>query len=323
VSDVTFADYTDQEVVRSCEHWCVLSAKRSADGVRELLTVFSAALSCNPEFRRALKTDLGMLLMLQHQGMLRVYGLMESDGVVVLRTEFSDSLSLREQMLSGRWFSADEVIDIGWQLCSALQRAHNPGLSHGHITADTVLVSDSLQATLVEFGYARWLRAAERHGTAAGDSGTGMLSMGGLISREQVEGDLRDLARLLRELLQGTNAALEADAGVFVGLERLLGRFLDESGGQLPATAREFQGRLGELLIGPGPGVMPVVDERPRAFSSGRSIVRGLFESAPSMSASGAAVERPAGSASRLQNLPFWVVVCVLVILAVVAAVLW
>ncbi|MEY3459124.1 MAG: Serine/threonine-protein kinase PrkC [Planctomycetota bacterium] len=323
MSDVTLADYTDQEAVRSCEHWCVLSARRTADGVGEFLTVFSAALSCNPEFRRALKTDLGMLLRLQHPGLLRVYGLMESDGVVVLRTECNDALSLREQMLSERLFSADEVIDIGWQLCSALQRAHNSGLSHGQISADTVLVSDSLQATLLEFGYARWLRAAERRGVAVGEGGGGVLPLAGLISREQVEGDLRDLARLLRELLQRTDASLESDVGVFVGLERLLGRFLDESGGQLPATAREFQGRLGELLIGPGSGVMPVVDERPPAFSSGRSIVKGLFDSGSAVLSGDAAVGRPAGSASRLQKLPFWVVVCVLVILFVVAAVLW
>ena len=324
---MTLSDYTDQRRLLSRAQWQVWEGRRISDGLSERLTVFSAELSCNPEFRRALKTDLGLLQMLQHQGVLRVLGTAESDGTLILRTSGGDWMSLQEHLQQGRRFSADEVIDIGWQVCSALQRAHNLGLVHGGITGETVLISDGLQVTLVEFGFARWLRAAAQHGTGAIQPGM----LGGSISREQVESDLSDLARLLVELLRsgvaGGQVALMSDragdAGVITGLERLLGRSLDSSSGQLPTTAREFQGRLGELLITPDSAGMPVVDERPPAASAGGSIVKNLFDSLPSSVPSGPSEGDSAASADRLQKLPFLFALLVLVVLAVVAVLLW
>lgn len=322
MTDLRLADYTDQRSLLSRPQWQVLEGRRRSDGVSERLTVFSAGLSCNAEFRRALKTELVLLQMLQHQGILRVLGTAESDGTLILRNSASDALSLREQLQQGRRFSADEVIDIGWQVCSALQRAHNLGLVHGGITAETVLLSEGLQASLVEFGFVRWLGAAERQGSVPGAVHPGMLA--GSISREQVEADLRDLARLLSELLQsGGPVGGDGDAGIGINLERLLGRCMDVSGGQVPVTAREFQGRLGELLITPDSAGMPLVDERPPMSTAGKSIVKNLFDPVAVRRDVAVSVGDSATSAGGLQKLPFWAAMVVLVVLAVVAALLW
>lgn len=199
---------------------------------------------------------------------------------------------------------------------------HNLGLVHGGITSDTVLLSEGLQARLVEFGFARWLRAAERHGSVTEAVQPGMLA--GSISREQVEADLSNLARLLSELLQsGDSGVGETDAGISGGLERLLERSMDVGGGQIPATAREFQGRLGELLITPESAGMPLVDERPPMSTVGKSIVKNLFEPMASRSDESACEHDSATSAGGLQKLPFLVAVVVVVVIAVVAALLW
>jgi hypothetical protein len=318
VTDPTLADYNIQHPLPPTPHWQQLDARRVADGVPERLTVFSSELSCNPEFRRALKTDRTMLLMLQHQSVLRVLGTGESDGTLFLRNEACDSPSLLQQIRNGRRFSAEDIIEIGWQVCSALQRAHNLGLSHGRITADTVLCSETLQVTLADFGFSRWLEAAERHNSGSSTvaaSGPGML-------RQQFERDLADLAMLLQQLLQDAGDPAVSDAATSVGLQRLLGRCLESSPDHRPLTAREFQGRLGELLIDPGTANMPVFVDRDSPGKAKRSIVEDLFGPATGTAMKPAPAGPSAGSASRMQILPLLVAVAVLVILTLLAVLL-
>ncbi|MEJ7594913.1 MAG: protein kinase [Planctomycetaceae bacterium] len=186
----------------------------------------------------------------------------------------------------GRRFSSEDIIEIGWQVCSALQLAHNLGLAHGGLSAESVLLSDNLQVTVIDFGVARWLRVATEAAVAddLANSGPALITISALASREDVDKDLRDLAGLLNRLLQACDDEEQPEAGKVttrVMMERLLARFEPSgaSGGvQRPWSAREFQGRLGEILIGTGDDSMPLVDHRNSATTSRRSIVVELFE---------------------------------------------
>jgi serine/threonine protein kinase len=231
-------------------------------------------------------------------------------------------LPLSDQLTEGRRFSSEDIIEIGWQVCSALQLAHNLGLAHGGLSAETILLSDNLQVTVVDFGVARWQKAAAVADNS-GSSGPALITISALASRQDVEQDLRDLAGLLTELLQTCNDTNDAEPGkvpMRVMLERLLARFEisdPASAAQRPNSAREFQGRLGEILIGTGDDSMPLVDHRNAAATSRRSIVVELFETPESESHSEAAVAKPAGFAWRKQFLP------IIAIIAMVVLILW
>jgi len=320
VTDLTLDDYSIQQTLPAALHWQLLDAVRVADGSPERLTVFSTELSRNTEFRRALKTDRTMLLMLQHQSVLRVLGTGEAaNGTLFLRNEPCDFPSLQQHMQNGRGFAPEDIIEIGWQVCSALRRAHNLGLTHGRIAADTVLCSDTLQVLLAEFGFARWLDAAERDQSLSRSGAT----PSGFTSLQQAEQDLTDLARLLQLLLTEACDAGASEAAISAGLQRLLGRCLEHSSDQRPQTAGEFQGRLGELLISPGTERMPVYDGRDSPGRSKRSIVHELFESAQGTAVKPDRTPAAAASASRPQILPLLVAVAVLVVLTVLAVLLF
>ena len=207
-------------------------------------------------------------------------------------------------------------------MCSTLQLAHNLGLAHGGLSAETILLYDNLQVTVVDFGVARWQKAAA---IAGGSSGPSLITISALASRQDVEQDLRDLAGLLTELLQTCNDSNDAEPGkvpMRVMLERLLARFEisdPASAAQRPNSAREFQGRLGEILIGTGDDSMPLVDHRNAAATSRRSIVVELFETPESESHSEAAVAKPAGFAWRKQFLPIIAILVVVLILWLLA----
>lgn len=318
-------DLNDFEIgreLRSYPDRRVLAAVDRATGEAVRLTEFSAEISLRPEFRRAVKMDRAMLAMLMHQSILKFRGYGEAGGALFLATDACDLTPLSDQLTEGRRFSSEDIIEIGWQVCSALQLAHNLGLAHGGLSAETILLSDNLQVTVVDFGVARWQKAAA---IAGGSSGPALITISALASRQDVEQDLRDLAGLLTELLQTCNDSNDAEPGkvpMRVMLERLLARFEisdPASVAQRPNSAREFQGRLGEILIGTGDDSMPLVDHRNAAATSRRSIVVELFETPESESHSEAAVAKPAGFAWRKQFLPIIAILVVVLILWLLA----
>ncbi|MCX7385111.1 MAG: hypothetical protein DWI22_14715 [Planctomycetota bacterium] len=314
MTDFDLSDFEISRELRSMPARRVVTATRRDTSETVQLTVFSGEISQRAEFRRAIKMDRTMLAMLQHQSILKLLGYGESGGVLFLAMESSDSVTLSEQLTKGRSFSSEDMIEIGWQVCSALQLAHNLGLAHGGLSTESILLSDKLQVTVIDFGVARWLRAAAADNSA--NLGPAVVTVSALASREDIERDLRDFASLLNRLLQACHAEEDPETGKVttrVMLERLLVRFesTGASGGpQRPWSAREFQGRLGEILIGTGDDSMPLVDHRNAATTSRRSIVVELFEPPESSLHADTAEHAPATFAWRRQILPI-VAVCV------------
>lgn len=324
MTDLDLNDFETGQELYSCPERRVLTATRRDSGECVRLTIFSAEVSQHREFRRAVKMDRAMLAMLQHQSIVRFLGYGESGGTLFFWTVASGSAPLSEQLKNGRSFSSEDIIEIGWQVCSALQLAHNLGLAHGGLSTESVLLSDSLQVTVIDFGVVRWLRAAEKSIDAA-NSGPALITISALASREDIEQDLLNLAGLLKQLLETCNDPVQTDPGkltTYAMLERLLARF-DRSNTsglvQIPTSAREFQGRLGEILIGTGDDSMPLVDQRNAANTSRRSIVVELFDPPESPQPADDASERPATSAWRKQILPIGMVIVLVIILCLIA----
>jgi hypothetical protein len=325
VPDFQLSDFQIVRELLSSEERRIFSAScRGEEQVR--LTVFSAEISQRAEFRRALKTDRAMLSMLQHQSILRFLGSGESDGALFFWTESCDYPRLSEHMDQGRAFSAEDVIEIGWQTCSALQLAHNRGLAHGGLSSDNILLSDYLQVILTDFAVARWLKAGQKEGRTS-DFGRALITVSALASQQEVEKDLTDLASILTLLLQTSQdlkePTEEGRASTGILLDRLLTRVTSQNPSQRPVSAREFQGRLGEILIGSDDDSMPLVDHRKSPGTSKRSIVVELFEPQASSGSVSEPSSQSAGSAWRGQFLPILAALVIIVILILLAELLF
>ena len=249
MSSTQTGDFDLQQTLQQADGWRLMLAVHRPSGRTVHLLIFSQELSQVPQFRAALKTDRDTLLQLRHACIQRFLGFAESDGELLCWTEPPDAPSLAAVMTSDNRLSTDEIIDICWQISSALQQMHNLGLAHGAITADTVLLSEGLQPTITALGLHRWLAAASNAGsTVQSATGPALISVSAFASREQVQTDLRDLALLIKQLLikSGENQNPDAAArAVRTRLTRLLDSLID-SDQSAPLTARELQGRLGE-----------------------------------------------------------------------------
>ena len=323
MADSELADFRLQRELPDLDGRRVGEACRgdSVEPVR--LTVFSAEISQRAEFRRALKTDRAMLSMLKHQSIVRFLGDGESAGALYFWTEVCAAEPLATAISSQRRFSTEDVIEIGWQICSALQQAHNLGLSHGGLSPDSILLSENVQVTVIDFGVERWLRAA-RQSAHEVSSGRSLITISALVSRQEVEQDLSDLAAVLSNLLvRAESDGPKAEGGrssTSILLERLLARAsAGETPAQRPVSAREFQGRLGEILIGADDDVMPLVDQRNAAATSRRSIVVELFEPDALLVPIPGAKQTPATPAWRRRILPIAAVIALLVIVTLLA----
>ncbi|MFN5587596.1 MAG: protein kinase [Planctomyces sp.] len=327
MSPTQTGEFDLQQTLQQADGWRLMLAVHRPTGRTVHLLIFSQELSQLPQFRAALKTDRDTLLQLRHACIQRFLGFAESDGELLCWMEPPEAPSLATVMASGTQLSIDEIIDIGWQLSSALQQLHNLGLAHGALSADTVLLSEGLHPTITSLGMHRWLAAATAAKASLVQPGTGpaIISVSAFASQDQVLTDLRDVALLLKRLLElsrdDQTRKIPAAAGTASArprlarlLERLIGT--DQS---TALTARELQGRMGELLL--EGGEMPINDQRDEAAGRRNSIVLNLFDDATEPDAA-TPRQTPADPAGRLPKLPIVVAVVVVLLLTLVAALL-
>lgn len=326
MSLIQLSDFEVNEQLFADDERTVSAAKWKTSSGRVRLTVFAHAISQQADFRRAFKTDRGMLETVRHQCVARFGGDGESDGQLFFWTDWADGQTLQEVLTGPRPLMTEDLIEIGWQVCSALQQAHNIGLSHGSINDQTIVLSPDLQVSLVDFGVQRWLRAAKASDKDSLPDGAAVV-MGTAKPnwRDEVEQDLRSLAAVLllpiKRIIADSNAAGTPRSTGLTSLERLLERTLLLNETSQPTRARDLQGRLGELLIGAENDEIQLLDQRGPATKSGRSIVDELFDHPGADSQRQNLPQAVSADRQRVQSLflPIIVVLLLLVIVLLIA----
>ena len=177
-------------------------------------------------------------------------------------------------------------------------------------------------------GRERHLMILGSHGLV-GDCGwphSDRYTVSALASRVEVERDLSSLGAILSRLLQAVTDTSEitesGKVSTKVAMERLLVRVTSSNPALRPVSAREFQGRLGEILIGTEDDSMPLVDQRKSTTTSKRSIVVELFESTASGEPFSPATTQSAGSAWPKQILPILFLIAIIVVITMLAGLL-
>jgi len=92
---------------------------------------------------------------LKHHNIVTIYDIGEENGRYYMVIELIDGNSLSNLLEKGKLFSVVEVIDIGIQICDALDYAHRNGIIHRDIKPANILYSQDKNAKLTDFGVAR------------------------------------------------------------------------------------------------------------------------------------------------------------------------
>lgn len=104
-------------------------------------------------FRREARLAAG----LDHPAIVRVYDLLEEDGLECIVMEYVEGRTLREILKSGP-IPPRYVLELGISLAGGLEAAHQHGIIHRDLKSENILVTAAGQPKITDFGVAKeWL----------------------------------------------------------------------------------------------------------------------------------------------------------------------
>lgn len=160
----------------------VYAATDTHTGQRVAVKALTPHLAMADGFRERFEAEIESLKTLRHEGIVRLFGYGEQDGVLFYSMELIDGVSLEEELKAGRRFNWREVTNIAVQLALALKHAHDHGVVHRDIKPANILLYGDDKVKLADFGIARLFGASQL--TTAG----GVLGTADYMSPEQADG---------------------------------------------------------------------------------------------------------------------------------------
>jgi formylglycine-generating enzyme required for sulfatase activity/tRNA A-37 threonylcarbamoyl transferase component Bud32 len=113
-------------------------------------------------FLRRFKREAQTLAKLQHPNIVRFYGLEQDARLAFMLMDFVEGESLKAEIfdLDGEPMAAVRVIETMRPICSALHYAHGQGMVHCDVKPSNIMIKQSGEVLLADFGVARMTDAA-------------------------------------------------------------------------------------------------------------------------------------------------------------------
>jgi serine/threonine-protein kinase len=160
----------------------VYAATDTQTGERVAVKALTPHLAMADGFRERFEAEIESLKILRHEGIVRLFGYGEQDGILFYSMELVDGISLEDELKAGRRFNWREVSNIAIQLSLALKHAHDHGIVHRDIKPANILLYNEDRVKLADFGIARLFGTTQL--TTAG----GVLGTADYMSPEQADG---------------------------------------------------------------------------------------------------------------------------------------
>src|SRR5687768_6434990 len=91
---------------------------------------------------------------LDHPNICTIYDFHSADGVFYIAMQYVEGKNVR-QLVNGRPLDLKSALSIAIQVCDALAYAHSRNIIHRDIKAGNIMVTDSGQAKILDFGLAK------------------------------------------------------------------------------------------------------------------------------------------------------------------------
>jgi eukaryotic-like serine/threonine-protein kinase len=117
------------------------------------IKVLPAHLSSDPELKQRMEREARAISALQHANICTLHDIGEQDGTDFLVMEYLEGQTLSDRLAKGA-LPLDQVLKIGTEIATALQRAHQQGIIHRDLKPANIMLTKA-GAKLMDFGLAK------------------------------------------------------------------------------------------------------------------------------------------------------------------------
>ncbi len=126
-----------------------------ASGERVAVKLMSPALGTSENARLRFIRELDILKQLSHPNIVRYKGSGRYHGAPFFIMEYVEGESLDHVMARRDRLTWEEIVELGFQLCGALQHAHDKGIIHRDLKPSNIMVLRDGTVKLTDFGIAK------------------------------------------------------------------------------------------------------------------------------------------------------------------------
>ncbi len=194
-----------ESVVGSGAMGVVYRATNEKTGRVAAVKVVSAEFAQGGKIRDRFEREAEILQQFRHPNIVRFLAVGRFRGTSYLAMEFVDGSTLEKHIVERGGLPWLEVVDLGIQICDALQYAHQNGVVHRDLKPSNLMLTPDGKVKLTDFGIAKDLDATQLTGTGR------TLGTAAYMAPEQIRGnppvshktDLYALGVVLYQLLVG------------------------------------------------------------------------------------------------------------------------
>ena len=161
---------------------------------------------------------------LSHSNIVNIYDVGQDRGLHYIVMELVEGQTLRDKLNEAGRLSVDEAVNIAIQICLGLAHAHACGIIHRDIKPQNILITNTGQVKVADFGIARALGSASNTGKSI------VVGSASYLSPEQVTNqavtaasDLYSLGVVLYEMVTG-ELPYTGDTPIAVAIQHVEGR---------------------------------------------------------------------------------------------------